>query len=79
MSAKPPAASFNYIKTDIPPGITIAEYRAARARDRAQPGWWPRRGAGAHALRAGCSGIAAVCLAAARRAPGAGRLPDART
>jgi hypothetical protein len=79
MSAKPPAASFNYIETDIPPGITIDEYRAARARDRAQPGWWRRRVAGVHALQAGCSGIAAVGLAAARRTPTAGWLPDART
>ena len=30
MSGKPPAPSFNYIETDIPPGMTIAEYRAAR-------------------------------------------------
>ena len=58
-----------YVETNIPPGVTIDEYRAARARDRAQPGWWQRRVAEAHALRAGCSGIATVCLAAARRTP----------
>ena len=75
MTAKPPSPSFNYIETDIPPGITIAEYRAARAREGAQPGWWRRRVARAHALRAGSNGIAAVCLAAARRTPGGGRLP----
>ena len=79
MSAKPPSRSFMYVETDIPPGVTIDDYRATRARDIAQRGWWRRRVAGAHALRAGRDGIAAVCLAAARRAPRAGRLPRART
>lgn len=35
MSAKPPAASFMYVETDIPPGITIHEWRAQRAAERA--------------------------------------------
>jgi hypothetical protein len=33
VSAKPPSPSFIYVETDIPPGMTIAEYRAARARE----------------------------------------------
>jgi hypothetical protein len=31
MSAKPRSTSFTYLESDIPPGMTIAEYRAARA------------------------------------------------
>jgi hypothetical protein len=33
MSATPQAPSFTYIETDIPPGMTIGQYRAARARE----------------------------------------------
>lgn len=35
MSAKPPTASFMYVETDIPPGLTIDEWRAQRAAERA--------------------------------------------
>jgi hypothetical protein len=49
MSAKPPSPSFTYLETDIPPGMTIGQYRAARAReakrqrsDHSLTRWMPR-------------------------------------
>ena len=44
-----------YVETDIPPGMTIDEYRAARARDSAAR-LVAEAGGRAHALRAGRTG-----------------------
>jgi hypothetical protein len=66
MSAEPPSTGFLYVDSDIPPGVTIAEYRATRAREAARSRRCRTIAGWARATRRGLAGAARTLAATGR-------------